>query len=200
MAEAPPNSIYPKTRAAWRAWLEKNHARREGVWMIMYKKASGKPYVAYDDGVEEALCFGWIDSIKNKLDEERSVQYYSPRKRGSGWSRVNKERIERMIAEGKMTPAGLEKIEAAKKDGTWTKLDRIEELEVPPDLRKALKANGAAWTHWEAFPRSVKRAILEWIMNAKRPETRAKRIEETARLAGENKRANQWVDKKKSDG
>lgn len=192
MGKDPPNSAHPKTRAAWRAWLEKNHARREGVWLITYKKEMGKPRIEYGEQVEEALCFGWVDSKPSRLDDERSMLYFAPRKRGSGWSKPNKERIERMMAEGKMTPAGLEKIEAAKKDGTWSKLDAVEELTVPPDLRKALKENGVARANWEAFPRSIKRGILEWIVNAKRPETRAKRVEETARLAAENKRANQW--------
>lgn len=199
MIKDPPNSIHPKTRGAWRAWLEKNHARSEGVWLITFKKATGKPRVEYAEAVEEALCFGWVDSKPSKLDEERSMLYFAPRKKGSGWSKPNKERIERMIAEGRMRPAGLEKIEAAKKDGTWTKLDAVEELTIPPDLRKALKANGKALVNWDAFPRSVKRGILEWIVNAKRPETRAKRVEETASLAAENKRANQWRDRKEKD-
>jgi uncharacterized protein YdeI (YjbR/CyaY-like superfamily) len=188
----PTNSTHPKTRAQWRAWLMKNHARDEGVWLITYKKATGKPRVEYDEAVEEALCFGWVDSTANKLDDERSLLYFAPRKEGSGWSKPNKERIERMIAAGLMMPAGLVKIEAAKKDGTWTLLDGVEALEVPPDLAAALAALPNARAYWDAFPRSVKRGILEWILNAKKPETRAKRIEETATLANENKRANQW--------
>lgn len=195
MKELPENSTHPKTRAEWRKWLDKNHTREQGVWVISYKTATGKPRVQYAEAVEEALCYGWVDSTAGTVDDERSLLYFAPRKSKSGWSKPNKERIERMLAEGKMMPAGLAKIEAAKQDGTWTLLDSVEALEVPPDLAKALKAVKSAKTSWEAFPRSAKRAILEWIVHAKRPETRAKRIDETARLAGENKRANQWVKK-----
>ena len=192
MVKAPPNSIHPKTLAAWRKWLEQNHTRAEGVWLISYKKATGQPRFEYDDAVEEALCFGWIDSKPNKLDDERSMLWFAPRKAGTGWSKINKARAEKMIEVNRMTPAGLAKIEAAKRDGSWSTLDTIEALEVPPDLAEALAANPIAQQYFDAFPRSVKRAILEWISNAKKPETRAKRIEETARLAAENIRANQW--------
>lgn len=192
MPKAPPNSTHPKTRAEWRTWLEQNHTRAEGVWLISYKKATGKPRFEYDEAVEEALCFGWIDSKPNKLDEERSMLWFAPRKAGTGWSKPNKERVERMLKAGQMAPAGLAKVEAAKKDGSWTALDAVEALGIPPDLAQALKASKAAQQNFEAFPRSVKRGILEWILNAKRPETRAKRVTETARLAEKNIRANQW--------
>lgn len=192
MNEPPPNSTHPLSRAEWRAWLEAHHTQTEGIWLIYYKKASGKPRVTYEESVEEALCFGWIDSIANKLDEERSMQWFAPRKPGSGWSRPNKERVERLLAAGLMMPAGLAKIEAAQQDGSWNALDAVEALEIPTDLAAALAANPPAANYFEAFPRSVKRAILEWITNAKKPETRAKRIAETARLAAQNIRANQW--------
>lgn len=191
MSQAPPNSVHPKTRAEWREWLEQHHTQTEGVWLITYKKATGKPRIEYEETVEEALCFGWIDSKANKLDDERSMLWMSPRKPGTGWSRPNKERIERLIAAGWMAPAGLAKIEAARKDGSWEKLDAVEALEIPSDLEKAFASYEAAKQNFEAFPRSVKRAILEWISNAKKPETRTKRVEETARLAAENRRANQ---------
>jgi uncharacterized protein YdeI (YjbR/CyaY-like superfamily) len=190
--KAPENSVHPLTRAEWRAWLAQNHTRAEGVWLVTYKKTTGKPRVEYEEAVEEALCFGWIDSKGNKLDEERSLLWIAPRKSGSNWSRSNKERVERLLAAGQMTPAGLAKIEAAQADGTWNALDAVEALEIPPDLELALGSYSAAKQNFEAFPRSAKRAILEWIANAKRPETRAKRVEETARLAQENIRANQW--------
>lgn len=189
--QAPPNSVHPKTRAEWREWLEQHHAQTTGVWLITYKKATGKPRIEYEEAVEEALCFGWIDSKGNKLDDERTMLWFTPRKPGTGWSRPNKERIERLTAAGQMAPAGLAKIEAAKKDGSWEKLDAVEALEVPPDLEKALASYEVAKQNFEAFPRSVKRAILEWISTAKKPETRTKRVEETARLAAENRRANQ---------
>jgi uncharacterized protein YdeI (YjbR/CyaY-like superfamily) len=192
MPEPPENSTHPLTRVEWRAWLAKHHERAEGVWLISYKKAAGKLRIEYDEAVEEALCFGWVDSKPAKLDDERSMLYFAPRKRGSGWSRPNKERVERMIAAGQMTPAGLAKVEAAKADGSWSVLDAVENLEVPEDLAEALEGYPAARANWDAFPRSVKRGVLEWIVGAKTPQTRAKRVEETARLAEENKRANQW--------
>ncbi|MCU0510259.1 MAG: YdeI/OmpD-associated family protein [Anaerolineae bacterium] len=191
-ATPPPNSVQPTTLADWRAWLTENHTRAEGVWLITYKKAAGKPRIEYEESVEEALCFGWIDSKANALDEERSMLWFAPRKPRTGWSKPNKERVERLIAQGRMTPAGLAKIEAARADGSWSKLDAVEALEIPPDLAAALAAVPGAASNFDAFPRSAKRGILEWIVQAKTPGTRAKRVEETARLAGDNIRANQW--------
>jgi uncharacterized protein YdeI (YjbR/CyaY-like superfamily) len=192
MTQVPANSIHPSTRAEWRAWLEQHHTQTQGIWLITYKKGTGKSRFEYSEAVEEALCFGWIDSKPNKLDEERSMLWFAPRKSGTGWSKLNKERVERLIAQGLMLPAGLAKVEAAKRDGSWTALDAIEALEIPPDLDKALSEQPEAKQHFEAFPRSVKRGILEWIAAAKKPETRAKRIAETAQLAAQNLRANQW--------
>ena len=192
MPEPPPNATHPLSPAAWREWLAAHHDRDEGVWMVYYKKATGKQSLSYDEAVDEAICFGWIDSQPRKLDAERSMRYFSPRRAESGWSRVNKERIERMTAAGKMTPAGQAKIDAAKADGSWSALDDVENLVVPDDLAAAFEAHPAAAEHWKAFPRSAKRGILEWIAGAKRATTRAKRIDETARLAAQNIRANQW--------
>ena len=192
MIEAPPNSVHPLTRAEWRAWLEANHTRRDGVWLVTFKKDTGLPRVEYDEAVEEALCFGWVDSKANKLDEQRSLLWFAPRKPRTGWSKPNKERVERMLAAGLMAPAGLAKIEAAKADGSWSKLDAVEALEIPPDLAEALAAYPSAAANFDAFPRSAKRGILEWLVNARKPETRAQRVAETARLAEDNVRANQW--------
>ncbi len=192
MVKAPANSIHPQTRTEWRTWLKHNHTRAKGVWLISYKKGTGKPRFEYDEAVEEALCFGWIDSKPSKLDDERSMLWVAPRQAGAGWSKINKARVEKMIHTGRMTPAGLAKIEAAQRDGSWNALDAVEALEIPPDLAAALAANPIAQQYFAAFPRSVKRSILEWIANAKKPETRAKRVEETTRLAAENIRANQW--------
>ena len=166
--------------------------RTEGVWLISFKKATGKPRFEYDESVEEALCFGWIDSKGNKLDEDRSMLWFAPRKLRTGWSKPNKERVEKLIRAGLMAPAGLAKVEAAKKDGSWNALDAVEALEIPPDLAKAFSRHKIAKEYFDAFPRSVKRAILEWITNAKKPETRAKRVEETVTKAEKNIRANQW--------
>ena len=192
MSNPPPNSVHPKSRAEWRKWLEKNHTRKEGVWLISYKKATGKPRVDYDESVEEALCFGWIDSKGNKLDDERTMLWFAPRRAGTGWSKLNKDRVEKLVKAKSMAPAGLAKVNAAKKDGSWNALDAVEALEIPPDLADALSKNETALGYFDAFPRSVKRAILEWISHAKRPETRAKRIEETVTKAERNIRANQW--------
>ncbi len=192
MVEAPLNSVHPKTRSEWRAWLEENHTREEGVWLVTYKKATEKPRIEYDVSVEEALCFGWIDSKPRKLDSERSLLWFAPRKARTGWSRPNKDRIERLITQGRMAPAGLVKVDAAKQDGSWASLDSIEALEIPPDLAAAMARRPPSADYFRAFPRSVKRGILEWIATAKMPQTRAKRIEETTCLAFENKRANQW--------
>jgi uncharacterized protein YdeI (YjbR/CyaY-like superfamily) len=180
------------SRAEWRAWLLENHGRSTGVWLVSFKKGTGKPRFEYDEAVEEALCFGWIDSKPNKLDATRSLLWFAPRKAKTGWSKPNKERVERLLAAGLMQPAGLAKIELAKADGSWTSLDAIEDLQLPADLIAALVALPPAEANFMAFPRSAKRGILEWIHTAKRPETRAARIAETARLAQLNERANQW--------
>lgn len=145
----------------------------EGVWLVSYKKATGKPRVEYEESVEEAICFGWIDSKANKLDDERSMLWFAPRKPKTGWSKPNKERVARVLAAGLLHPAGLAKVEQAKADGSWNSLDGVEELEVPTDLRGALASYPNAAAYFEAFPRSVKRGILEWILVAKKPETRA---------------------------
>lgn len=134
MTNLPTNSLQPATLADWRAWLADNHARPEGVWLITYRPATGKTPFSYEQAVEEALCFGWIDGQANKLDDERTMLWFAPRRPGSGWARTNKARIERLIADGRMTPAGLSKIEAAQADGSWTLLDSVERLEVPDDL------------------------------------------------------------------
>jgi uncharacterized protein YdeI (YjbR/CyaY-like superfamily) len=192
MSEAPQPSIHPLTRIAWRQWLAANHPQTAGVWLVSYKKATGKPRLEYDDAVEEALCFGWIDSKPNKLDAERTLLWFAPRKPGTGWSRPNKLRVERMLSAGLMAEAGLKKVAQAKLDGSWGKLDAVEELIVPDDLAQALEGRPMATQNFGAFPRSAKRGILEWIANAKTATTRSKRIEETSRLASQNMRANQW--------
>ncbi len=190
MTNLPTNSLQPATLADWRAWLADNHARPEGVWLITYRPATGKTPFSYEQAVEEALCFGWIDGQANKLDDERTMLWFAPRRPGSGWARTNKARIERLIADGRMTPAGLSKIEAAQADGSWTLLDSVERLEVPDDLAAEFDKYPDARAHFDAFPPSARRMALAWIAMAKRPETRAKRVSETARLAQENVRVN----------
>jgi uncharacterized protein YdeI (YjbR/CyaY-like superfamily) len=193
-AGLPENAIHPKTRAQWRRWLERHHARAEGVWLVMYKAATGKPRMGYDAAVEEALCWGWIDSRTRTLDDERAMLWMSPRRAGTGWSRSNKDRVARLAAEGHLAAPGMAKIRAAKRDGSWTLLDTVEAMEVPEDLARALKAsNGTAY--FQRFPPSVRKQLLEWVRSAKKPETRSKRVNEIARLAAMNIRANQWMKK-----
>lgn len=185
-------SFYAKNESEWRQWLKQNHQSEQSVWLIIYKKESGTPSVYYPEAVDTALCFGWIDSKPNKRDDKSFFQYFSKRNPKSNWSRVNKEKIQRLLAANKMAPAGLAMVEMAKATGTWTALDDVENLIVPPDLQKALDNLPFASKYWEGFPRSVKRGILEWIFNAKKPATRAKRIKETAEMANKNERANQY--------
>ena len=192
MTPAPEPSVHPLSREAWREWLRDHHHQPTGVWLVSFKKGSGQPRVDYDAAVEEALCFGWVDSKPNKLDEQRTLLWFAPRKPGTGWSRPNKLRVEKMIAAGLMTDAGLRKVEQAKRDGSWSRLDAVEALEVPQDLDQAFGSWPCARENFAAFPRSARRGILEWIANARTAQTRARRVEETARLASENQRANQW--------
>jgi uncharacterized protein YdeI (YjbR/CyaY-like superfamily) len=192
LAPLPPGAVLMETRAQWRRWLQKHHTRDTGIWLTTWKKASGKPQLSYDDLVEEALAYGWVDSKTQALDAWRSMLWLAPRRPGSLWSGPNKQRVERLIAAGLMAPAGQAKVEAAQADGTWNALDAVEALEVPADLAAAFDTHPGSRAQWEAFPRSVKRGVLEWILQARKPDTRRKRVEETARLAARGERANQW--------
>lgn len=181
-----------ESRADLRAWLTAHYTQSESVWLVTYKKVAGDRYLPYDAIVEEALAFGWVDSLPRELDEMRSMRLLSPRKPGSAWSKVNKARVGRLIAEDIMNDAGLGVVEAAKADGSWNRLDAVEALNVPPDLKAALTKHPPAAENFDAFPRSSKRLILEWILNAKGGDTRTKRIDETARKAAINERANHY--------
>lgn len=185
-------------RRAWRRWLERHHADAPGVWLITYKQGGPKPKVPWPEIVDEALCFGWVDSLPRKLDEARSMLLVTPRKPRSVWSAINKRKVARLIAQGRMTAAGLAKVEAAKRDGSWAALDEVERGVVPDDLAAALATVAKARGHWDAFPPGVKKGILQWIASAKRPQTRAARVAETARLAGKNQRANDWKAKQRA--
>ncbi len=189
-------TFYAPSRKAWRAWLLQNHEKSTGIWLIIYHKDSSTPSVYYDEAVDEGLCFAWIDSKPNKRDQESYYQYFSPRNPKSNWSKVNKDKVERLINAGIMHASGLKMVELAKSSGTWNALDDVENLVIPTDLRKAFSNYPNALNHFEAFPRSVKRGILEWIFNAKLPQTRLKRINETASLADKNERANQYRKRK----
>ncbi|MCO1654278.1 YdeI/OmpD-associated family protein [Pseudonocardia humida] len=181
--------VEPATLDEWRAWLAANHDRATGVWLVLRKPSVPGPGVRYVESVEQALCFGWVDSKAKGLDAERTMQYFTPRRARSGWARPNKQRIERLLATGQMAPAGLAVVEAAKADGSWTLLDDVEDLVVPDDLAAAFDARPGSREQWEAFPRSPRRLMLVWLVEARRPETRAKRVAEIADRAAVGERA-----------
>src|SRR5213594_1694506 len=164
--------VHPKTAAEWRRWLRDNHETAQGVWLVAYKAATGRSRLTYDESIPDALSYGWIDSLNKPLDDERTALLFTPRKIGSGWSRTNKERIARLLKEGRMEQAGLAKIAAAKRDGSWTLLDSVEALEVPDDLRRALGSAGVRW--FDALTPGRRKEHLRTLVTAKRPETRAK--------------------------
>ena len=166
--------VQPKSRKAWRTWLEKHHATSTGTWLVYARKHSGFPSLTYKDAVEEALCFGWIDSKIHPIDDDFYMQVFTPRKAKSAWSTLNKARIEQLLAAGLMTAAGLAAVEAAKASGTWSAGEHAEKLIIPPDLARAIKANSEANRNWASYTDSRRRAVLYRLAGAKRPETRAK--------------------------
>lgn len=176
-------------RRDWRRWLEDNHATARGVWLVSWRPSSGRGSLAYDESIEEALCFGWIDGQAASVDEQRSSLYFAPRRARSPWSSSNKERVERLLRAGLMAAAGLAAVDRAKADGSWTILDGANSLQVPADLEAALDARPPARTNWDAFSVSARRHALGWIALAKRDETRLRRIAKTAEAAQRNERA-----------
>jgi uncharacterized protein YdeI (YjbR/CyaY-like superfamily) len=180
--------IHADTRAEWRAWLDANHASVSGAWLVTWRKGHG-PVLDYGEAVEEALCFGWVDSTGGRFDDRRTKLYFAPRRDRSEWSASNKTRVERLIEDGLMRPAGLAAIERAKANGMWTALDEVEQGIVPDDLAAALAEHAPAAERFAAFPWSARRALLLWVSQAKRPETRAARVLETATRAARNERA-----------
>lgn len=184
--------VQAEDAASWRAWLAKHAETSSGVWLVTWKRASGKPVLSYEDSVVEALAYGWVDSKGQRLDDDRTMLWFTTRKVTSGWSRPNKERIARLEAEGRITERGRRAVEIAKENGAWTLLDDVENLIVPDDLAAAFARHPGSADQFEGFPRSARRGILEWIVQAKRPATRAQRIEQTAELAARGERAAQW--------
>ena len=182
--------LHVEAREEWRAWLEQHHEGSPGVWLVSWKKATGRPFVPYPDSVDEALCFGWVDSRANRIDEERAMRLFTPRNPKSSWSRINKEKVARLTRQGLMATAGIRSVEAAKANGSWSAYDEVEDLVVPPDLAAALAKNEAAGAFFEGFPVSSKKSILWWIKSARRPETRAARVSKTVDLAAANRMAN----------
>lgn len=173
-----------------RNWLKENCSQKESVWLVKWKKDVGKEYISYDEIVDELMCFGWVDSLPRKLDEKKTMLRISPRNPNSNWSKVNKEKVERLIKDGKMEKPGLKMVERAKSNGAWNFLDDVEKLMIPDDLKEALANHPKATYYYERFPNSSKRGILEWIKNAKQESTRQKRIAETVTKAANNIKAN----------
>ena len=150
----------------------------QGVWLVYAKKHTGLPSLTYNDAVEEALCFGWIDSKINPIDDAFYMQVFTPRKRESAWSALNKARVERLLAARLMTPAGLAMVKAAKDSGTWNAWKQVEELTIPPDLEQAIKANPDASRNWVSYSASRRKGVLYRLAGAKRPETRARYLQD----------------------
>lgn len=172
--------VEPISREEWRRWLVRNHATATGVWLVSPRRGRE---LSYEAAVEEALCFGWIDGQAASVDEQRSKQYFAPRRARSMWSAPNKARFERMLEAGQMTAAGLAAVERARADGSWTFLEPVDRLDLPADLRLALESQPLAQRNWDALPPSARRQSLAWILSARREDTRARRIEETTRRA-----------------
>lgn len=183
---------YARSRDEWREWLKKNHQTSPGIWFIYYKKVTGERTVSYEDAVEEALRFGWIDSKVKTLDKKRYMQVFTPRKPGSTWSKLNKNRVKKLTKQGLMTPAGLEKVESAKKDGSWNMLSDVEDLILPDDLKKALAADEKAEKNFQQYNDSTKKQMLWWIVSAKRSETREQRLKKVLNLVRHNQRPH-WL-------
>lgn len=183
-------SFHASTRKEWREWLDKYGESEKFVWLITYHKNSTTKSITYEEAVEEALCFGWIDSLRNKRDSDSSYLYFAPRKPKGNWSTSNKERVKRLVKEGLMTPRGQALIDLAKQTGTWDTLTHAQNAVIPDDLQKLFGKNKTALKNFQAFSPSSKRIILEWIATAKRPETRLQRIKQTVELAAKNIKAN----------
>lgn len=179
--------IEPDSPAAWRRWLAEHHDSTPGVWLIWHKKSTGHQPVSLDEAIQEALCFGWIDSTVRPVGGGKSALLLTPRRPGSTWSRRNKQRVASLTAEGRMTDAGRRVVDAAKRDGSWNALDAIEDLRVPDDLAQALAACPTAQANFSAFAPSTRKLTLWWIESARRPQTRARRVAETVQLAARNR-------------
>ena len=182
----------PTSQTEWREWLEKNHETQQSVWVIFYKRESPDYNLGWSEAVDEALCFGWIDSTKRPIDKEKYMQYFSKRKAKSNWSKINKDKVKALIDQGLMAEAGYISIEVAKENGSWTLIDAIEELVIPEDLEKELANYKGALEFFESLSKSNKKILLHWVFSAKRPETRQKRISEIVESASKNLKPKQF--------
>lgn len=184
--------FYPTSLTDWKKWLSKNHLSKQSVWLVFHSKSSEKPSITWSEAVDVALCFGWIDSKKIKIDHETSHQFFSKRKPNSTWSKINKEKVRQLIEKGLMTQAGYKSIETAKQNGSWTILDEVEELIIPNDLEEAFKKHKGSKAYFLSLSKSARKIMLSWIVLAKRPETRQKRIDEIAEHAGQKQKPKQF--------
>lgn len=202
MRPVPEDSFHAHTLAEWRQWLIENHATSDGVWLLTWGRRGvakgGKAEIDYEEQICEALCFGWVDSQTDKAEDGRMLQRFTPRRKHSIWTKFNKQRVERLIAEGRMTPAGQAEIDRAKADGRWTLFDDADNLILPGDLAAALDGAPPAREQYEAFPASEKRAVLSHVLLAKRPETRARRIAQAVARAQRGERLQRPQTKAKS--
>jgi uncharacterized protein YdeI (YjbR/CyaY-like superfamily) len=172
--------LHAETLGEWREWLREHHARPQGVWLVQWKPRTGRPAIPYEEAVEEALCYGWVDGSYRSLGDELGMLWYAPRRKGSVWARSNRDRVARLEAAGRMTPAGRAAVERARADGSWSILEPVEQLILPDDLAAELDARPGARETWEAWPPTAKRAYLTWIVTAKRADTRARRVGDAA--------------------
>lgn len=182
----------PYDKKDWRKWLELNHSKKEAVWLILYKKKSPNHNLSWSESVDEALCFGWIDSVKRTIDTEKYKQYFSKRKAKSNWSKINKDKVKILIDQGLMKEEGYKSIEIAKENGSWTILDEVEALVIPKMLKEEFANNKDSKEYFERLSKSDKKILLHWVVSAKRKETRQKRILEIVENAGRNMKPKQF--------
>jgi uncharacterized protein YdeI (YjbR/CyaY-like superfamily) len=182
----------PTNQQDWRQWLQKNHRIKQSVWLVYYKKNSNKSSINWSQAVDEALCFGWIDSTAKAIDQEKYIQFFCKRKPKSNWSKINKVKVEQLIAAKLMTPAGYESIEVAKQNGSWNILDDVEELRTPEDLEEAFKARPGSKDFFSSLSKSTRKSMLQWIVLAKKSETRQKRIHIIAESAAKKVKPKQF--------
>lgn len=186
-------TFYPTNRQEWRQWLLENHNKKQSIWLVHYNKKSNMPSVSWSDAVDEALCFGWIDSTRKSLESDKFIQFFTKRKPTSVWSKINKEKVERLKNEGLLMPSGHESIVIAQQNGSWNILDEVEELEISADLAKEFKAHKGSMEYFLSLSKSVKKSMLQWIKLAKRPETRQKRIIELVEHASRKIKPKQFI-------
>jgi uncharacterized protein YdeI (YjbR/CyaY-like superfamily) len=192
MQEKAIDTFYPTSQQAWRTWLQENHDSKQSVWLVCYKKKSNIPTVLWSDAVDEAICFGWIDSKRITIDDDKFMQFFTKRKPNGTWSKVNKEKIKQLIDHGLMTEAGLECIEKAKQNGSWTVLDDVEALIIPKDLESAFNNKIGSKEFFLGLSKSIRKSILQWVVLAKQVETRQKRINEIVEMASQNLKPKQF--------